>query len=110
MTPRLGRAAGAMVAAVVALTGCGGSHSSGETTVADVGGAPITKSALAHWTNVKRIELAAQSRPSGTGEPGAERAALACLITADWLEGEAAAQGLHVGGADLRASYRGLRG
>jgi hypothetical protein len=99
---RLARAILPVVAVV--MLGCGGS---GDATVASVQGATITKRELAHWTHVKTVELQGSPQPSNSIS-GPEQAALAFLITADWLEGEAAAQGVHVRDADVKASYRSL--
>jgi hypothetical protein len=90
----------------VVMLGCGGS---GDATVASVQGATITKRELAHWTHVKSVELQGSPQP-GNSISGPEQAALVFLITADWLEGEAAAQGVHVRDADVKASYSSLLG
>jgi hypothetical protein len=104
MTASQGRAILSVVAVAMVMLGCGGSR---DATVASVQGATITKRELARWTHVKSVEL--QGPPQSGGLiPGPEQAALAFLITADWLEGEAAAQGVRVGDAEVKASYRSL--
>jgi hypothetical protein len=87
----------------LALWGCG---ASGMTTVATVQGRSIGKDAVAHWMGIKRAEGSSAATPSSADQ--LKHQALAFLITADWLEGEAAAAGITVSDAEIGASYRRL--
>ena len=77
--------------------------------MANVQGIAISRASLAHWTRIKRVEL--QGAP-GTKSPSSpiqlERKALVFLITADWLQGEAAAQGIVVSPSEVESTYQGL--
>jgi hypothetical protein len=88
----------------MALPGCGGG---GAQAVAHVQGSAISQSALAHWSAIKRIEL----QRSATGSPTSGEVmhkALAFLITSEWLQREAAAQGVTVSAAEVNAGYQRL--
>jgi hypothetical protein len=81
---RLPRALGALIA-LMCIAACGSETSSG--VVARVGAAPITRSELDHWTTALM---------GGSGSPASDRSAeatrqraLAYLISARWLLGEA---------------------
>jgi hypothetical protein len=88
----------------IVLPGCGTTGSAG---VASVQDRIIFRSALSRWTAIKRAELQSSSALAST--PGSvQRTALAFLITADWLEGEAAAQGVKVSASEVDANYRQL--
>jgi hypothetical protein len=100
---RLVRAIAVAVGAATVIAGCG---ASGDATVATVQGRAIKKSMLSHWTNIKRVELKGSSRSSKERRP--ERAALAFLITAEWLEAESAVQGVRVPDAEVKMTYRHL--
>jgi hypothetical protein len=93
------------LAGTALLLGCGGSETSA---VATVQGRTISKSALSHWASIRHAELQVTSRPGDLKASALEPAALAFLITAEWLEGEAGVQGVHLSDADLDASYRRL--
>jgi hypothetical protein len=90
----------------VALSGCGATRAP---TVASVQGTPISSAMLAHWTRIKRIEMQSAPALRSTGTPTElERKALAFLITADWLEAEAAARGVVVSATEVNATYHEL--
>jgi hypothetical protein len=77
--------------------------------VASVQGSPISADTLAHWTGIKRNELQNSSTPASRSSlVQVERRALAFLITGDWLEKEAAAQGVSVSPSEAEASYQQL--
>lgn len=76
-------------------------------TVASVQRSPISRSALGHWTAIKRAELQNQAKPV-IPAVAVERTALAFLITAEWLEKEAAAQGISVSPSEVNATYQQL--
>jgi hypothetical protein len=98
---------GAVLAAVgsIALSGCGGASTP---VVASVHGSVITEGALAHWTRIKRAELQSSSKPSSLSSVQVKQKALAFLITADWLEQEAAAEGVSASRTEVKASYEQL--
>jgi SurA N-terminal domain len=90
----------------LALGGCGAAKTPA---VASVEGTVISRAALAHWTRIKRLELHSGSSPSRTSDRGQpQRAALAFLITAEWLQGEAKAQGVEVSSAEVDSTYERL--
>jgi hypothetical protein len=89
----------------MALCACGATRSP---VVATVQGRTITEGALSHWTGIKHSELQGSSKPSSLDLAQVKQKALAFLITADWLEGEAAAQGVSVSASEVEASYREL--
>jgi len=92
-----------LLAGSVALAGCGAARHSGGTPVAFVQGSAISRAALAHWTTIER---AGKQGPSIRA--GAEERALAFLITAKWIEGEAAAQGVRASASEAQATYERL--
>jgi hypothetical protein len=95
-----------LAVAAIALAGCAVARTQ---TVASVQGTAISRAALVHWTRIKRLELHADSPPSRTSNPAnAQRAALAFLITAEWLQGEAKAQGVEVSSAEVDSTYQRL--
>jgi hypothetical protein len=72
-------------------------------------GTTISRVALAHWTRIKRLEL--QSAPASTSSLSPaqlERKALVFLITADWLQAEARAEGIDLPSSGVEATYRHL--
>jgi hypothetical protein len=74
-----------------------------------VQGAAISRAALVHWTRIKRIELQSSAAPkSALSAVQLQRKALAFLITADWLQAEAAAQHLGVSPSEVNATYQQL--
>ncbi len=86
------------------LWGCG---ATGAPVVASVQGSTISQVALAHWMAIERIELQGASKPASTPSSLLVRQrALAFLITADWLEKEAAAQGVSVSASEVNATYQ----
>ena len=92
--------------APTALSGCG---STSAPAVASVQGAAISRAALVHWTRIKRIELQSSAAPkSALSAVQLQRKALAFLITADWLQAEAAAQHLGVSPSEVNATYQQL--
>jgi hypothetical protein len=92
--------------ASVALCGCGASRSPGVVTVQ---GTPISRVALAHWTQIKRLELKSFRRPSSTPSSAElQHRALVFLITADWLQGEARARGVEVSSSEVDTTYHEL--
>jgi hypothetical protein len=96
----------ASLIAMGALQGCGASEPAG---VASVAGSEISRQELAHWTRIKRLEArasASSNRAQAAAE--AERKALAFLITARWLQGEAAAQGVAAPPVEAQATYEAL--
>jgi hypothetical protein len=91
----------------LAAGGCGAAKTPA---VASVEGTVISRAALTHWTRIKRLELDSGSSPSRTSDRGQpQRVALAFLITADWLQGEAKAQGVEVSSAEVDSTYQRLR-
>src|SRR5947209_1550033 len=96
----------AVLAAVawIALLGCGATKAP---EVASVQGTAISRDALAHWTRIKRTELQSSSKPSSTSSAQVRRK-LAFLITATWVEKEAAAQGVSVSASEVNATYQEL--
>jgi hypothetical protein len=90
----------------VALCGCAATSSPGVVTVQ---GTPISRAALAHWTQIKRLELKGSGQPSSTPTPSElQRRALVFLITADWLQGEARSQRIEVSSSEVEATYHEL--
>jgi hypothetical protein len=89
----------------IALLGCGATRAP---EVASVQGTTISKNALAHWTRIKRTELQSSSKPTSTSSAQVRRKALAFLITAAWVEREAAAQGISVSSSEVKATYQEL--
>jgi hypothetical protein len=74
-----------------------------------VQGTPISRAALAHWTQIKRLEMQGSGHPSAAAIPAQlQRRALVFLITADWLQGEATAQGIAVSSSEVDATYHEL--
>jgi len=96
----------ALMALALVLPGCGASKA--PRAVAYVQGRGVSRLALTHWITVKRVEL--ESAGSGTAPSRAEvqQKALEFLITADWLEGESAADGVEVSASEVSTSYRHL--
>jgi foldase protein PrsA len=90
------RAAGHAVAAGLLLAGFGGCGGSAQgPTVVRVGNAAIGSSTVAHWTRViSRGGLLGGLGGEPHGTP--KQQALAFLISSDWLDGEAAKEGLAV--------------
>lgn|GEM_PF-3545264 len=86
------------------ILGCGGA--AGSQTVAEVQGRSIAKATLQHWVAIKRSE--AQPSPTPVSPAQLTREALAFLITAMWLQGEASAQGIQVSPSEVRATYTHL--
>jgi foldase protein PrsA len=76
-------------AAALAVAGCGDSHHDG---LAEISGTPVTESAVRHLAHV----LAAEHVPAPHGYTTLQRYALALLITADWVLGEARRLGVGV--------------
>lgn len=77
--------------------------------VASVQGSVISRDALAHWTKIKRAEQRgspSSAAPSNSTE--VRDRALAFLITAAWLEKEAAAEGIIVSSSEVEATYQEL--
>jgi hypothetical protein len=72
-----------------------------------VQGAVISGNALDHWIAIKRVELQSSSQPPASASQLKEKA-LAFLITAAWLEREAAAEGLSVSPSEVNATYQRL--
>jgi hypothetical protein len=92
--------------ASLALCGCGAEHPSG---VASVQSTTISRAALAHWTEIKRRETQGSARPGSRTSPAElQRRALVFLITADWLQAEASAQGIEVSPSEVDTTYREL--
>jgi predicted secreted protein len=77
--------------------------------VVTVQGTHISAGEVEHWSAVKQAEarLTGGSVPGSSGPP-AKQSALAYLITALWLQKEAAAQGIHVTDAQAQATYNQL--
>jgi hypothetical protein len=92
--------------APIFLGGCG---AEGPSQVATVQGSGISRAALAHWTRIKRLEMQGSPKTASRSTPVAlQRQALKFLITADWLQGEAKAQGIDVAQSQVDATYRAL--
>jgi hypothetical protein len=89
----------------LALSACGGA---GVRVVAKVQGSPITLPALNHWSLIKRSERQRSSTAGSTSALQLKQKALAFLITAEWLQQEAAAQGISVQASEVNASYEQL--
>jgi hypothetical protein len=102
---RRGRALLLAVLGSFAWAGCGGSTPQ---PVARVQGRPVSRQQLAHWTAVKRAEAQAHAPAAQPSAAGLRNQALAFLITAYWLEGEAAARGVVVSSTEAEASLRHL--
>jgi hypothetical protein len=102
----LSRVAVGALTASISFSGCGAATAP---TVASVQGMTISRAALAHWTRLKRIELQSSLKRASTLRPlQVERKALVFLITADWLQAEAAAQGVVATSSEVNATYEGL--
>jgi hypothetical protein len=95
--PRQIAMCGALVAATVGLTACGGS----DDVAARIDGAPITKAAIGHWTSVLEPGASASGSPGQRGQ-ARQRRAIDFLISARWLVGEAASRGLGVSRQDVQ--------
>jgi len=112
MPRRVSGAAALAVVAVVgsaALLGCGTTKApAAAQAVAAVQGSAISAGALAHWIAIKRSELQSSSKPTPTIPTQVREEALAFLITADWLEKEAAGQGVGVSASEVDATYQQL--
>jgi hypothetical protein len=108
--PRVSALRCAMVLAActgVALCGCGSANKSLE--VASVQGREISRTDLAHWTRIKRLEQrGVPARASRANSVQLQRDALAFLITADWLQAEAKVQGIRVSPSEVDGTYRRL--
>ncbi|HWX96154.1 MAG TPA: SurA N-terminal domain-containing protein [Solirubrobacteraceae bacterium] len=92
--------------AAIALGGCGSTTSA--PLAASVQGSPIGQSQLAHWVAVKRAEQAGSSNPESSSSAQLTQNALRFLITAQWLEKEAAAQGVSVAPSEVQDTYQRL--
>jgi len=91
---------------VLGISGCG--RGAGARPVARVQSAAISKSALLHWMAPKRIELEAASPARVPSETVVREETLRFLITTQWLEQEAAAQGATVAASETEALYAHL--
>jgi len=100
MACRLSRSAALALLGSVAISACG----TKAPVVATVQGRAISLSALNHWIAIKRAEL----QGSHLSSAEVKRKALAFLITADWLQQEAAADGISVSASEINASYAQL--
>jgi SurA-like N-terminal domain len=90
----------------LALAGCGATR---VPLVASVQGSSISRGELAHWMRIKRSELTTPSTPaSSLSAVEVKRKALAFLITARWLQREAAAKGIGVSPSEVNATYQRL--
>jgi hypothetical protein len=90
-----------------ALCGCGGPSSASE--VASVQGTGISRTELARWTVIKRLEQrASPPRSSRASSDQPQRRALTFVITADWLQAEAKVQGIRVSASEVDGTYRRL--
>lgn len=79
--------------------------------MASVQGNAIHQEALADWTGIMRAEQQiATTAPSAPSLDVVRQKAQAFLITAKWLEEEAAAQGISVSAAAVNATYQQLLG
>jgi len=101
------RAAAATLAlgGAVLLSGCGGAAR--PQSVASVQGSTISTAQLEHWAAIEQAE--AQLSPSAAGARQPRERALAFLITALWLQREAAVRGIEVSQAEVQATYQGLQ-
>ncbi len=87
----------ALAPAVLALSACGGDSSP---VVARVGDAEISKAAVEHWARALERGAAGEGlRPPQQGSP--KQRALGLLISADWIDGEAAREGVAPSGDEL---------
>jgi len=90
----------------LALSGCGATNAQ---PVASVQGTAISRVALEHWTRIKRIEAESSPKSKSTSSPAQlRRNALVFLITADWLQAEAATKGVVASPSEVNATYHGL--
>jgi hypothetical protein len=93
--------------AVVLLGGCGGARSS--STAIRVGGTAISERTLDHWTSIiARGALVTETRNAARQSP--RRQALAFLIDAAWLDGEAKRVGLRPSRSDIARVGAGQTG
>jgi hypothetical protein len=76
--------------------------------VASVQGTTVSRVALAHWSEVKRRELAMGSSGAVPSTSDVRNRALAFLISAVWLEKEAASQGVSVSDSQVSSTYQRL--
>jgi hypothetical protein len=97
------------VAAAYASIVLGACGAAGTSEVASVQGAAISRAALAHWTQIKRLEANGSSGARPTASPvQLQRKALVFLITADWLQAEAKARGVDVSASEVDTTFREL--
>jgi hypothetical protein len=76
--------------------------------VASVQGSQISQATLAHWVRITQAEQQSAASPARQSAVQVQQSALAFLITAKWLEGEAAAEGISVSAAQVSATYQQL--
>jgi SurA N-terminal domain len=87
----------------------GGCRAAPTSDVASVDGTEISGAALAHWTDIKRLELERSTNStSASNLARLKRQALVFLITAEWLQGEAKSQDINVSASEVDATYREL--
>jgi len=93
------------LAGAVLVSGCGGAAR--PQSVASVRGSTISTAQLDHWSEIEQAEARLSPSAAGAGQP--RERALAFLITALWLQREAAARGIEVSQAEVQATYEGLQ-
>lgn len=98
-------AAVVLVLLSMAFLGCGTTRAPA---VASVQGSTISQSTLDHWTSIKSVEAQNQPTAASPSPDQIRQKALAFLITAEWLQREAAAQRISVSAAEVDATYRHL--
>jgi hypothetical protein len=75
-----------------------------------VQGNAISQRTLEHWSAIKRAEAQSSPTPTTASPEAIRKKALAFLITAAWLQGEAADRGISVSSTEVDAIYRRLLG
>jgi hypothetical protein len=87
--------------------GCG---AAGAPVAARIGNSTVSQSEVTHWMNIKRAEseLEGASKRAPTSSAQLRQDALAFLITAIWLEKQAAAQSISISPSEVNASYQQL--
>jgi SurA N-terminal domain len=91
----------------MAVSGCGATKAPA---IANVQGNAISQRTLEHWSAIKRAEARSSPTPTSASPEEIRKKALAFLITAAWLQGEAAARGISVSSTEVDAIYRRLLG
>jgi foldase protein PrsA len=113
----LGVIIAAIVVAIVLIAAGGEDHSVPAGAVADVGGKPITKTQFDHWLNVV---VAVQQPPKSKQKPKAPKPGtkqydqiaqqvMQFLVSAYWIEGEAADRGVTASADEVKRQFKQTR-